>query len=149
MRHKVEARMSVSADTAFAYLSDAHNLVHWTFGAMRPLEVHRDRCRSRSLLTGAMLDIAIAALPEERAVEFRSWHQDRAHALIIRAIVTPSDERMCTICLEVLRPPDLEDEEWRLTCLAHELEIHILRNRLETRCEAEDACPQPHGASGL
>ena len=142
VRHRVEARMLVSADTALAYLADAHNLVQWTFGAMQPVDVHHDRCRSHSLLSGVLLDIALVVLPEERAVEFRSWHQDRPHALIIRAFVTPSEEHMCTICLEVIRPPELTDEDWKLTCLAHELEIHILRNRLE-------ALREPAGASRL
>lgn len=142
IRYKVEARMLVSADTALAYLADAHNLVQWTFGAMQAIDVHHDRCRSHSLLSGALLDIALVVMPEERAVEFKSWRQDRTHALIIRAFVTPSSEHACTICLEVIRPPQMTDEEWRLTCLAHELEIHILRNRLETLQRKGEVSPQ-------
>lgn len=148
MRHEVEARMLVGADTALAYLADAHNLVQWTFGAMQPIDVRHDRCRSHSLLSGALLDIALVALPEERAVEYRSWRQDRPHALIIRAFVTPSDGEVCTIRLEVIRPPELADEDWRLICLAHELEIHILRNRLEA-LRAQGAASPLQDATGF
>ncbi|MDR3511430.1 MAG: SRPBCC family protein [Caulobacteraceae bacterium] len=138
MRHQVGVDIAADPDAAFAYLSDARNLVSWAFGAMQPLELTRDRCLSRSLVNGAQVEITPRPIPGRREVEFDSWNAGRSDCLVIRASVRPAPSG-CRVTLSAERPQGADDEDWRLICAAHEIEARILRTRLEAEARATAA----------
>jgi len=129
----------VAPRLALSYLSDARNLPEWSFGAMQPTDLTQARCVGRHLLDDALVEISVAAGADGRTVEFHCAKSGRSGPLLITAKVTRASAGGCRIALIAERIAELDAADWRLLRSSHEVEIRILRTRLEARAAGGQA----------
>jgi hypothetical protein len=134
--HAASAEVAVSAETAFAYLSDGLRQGEWTLGSWNREQIGEQLFRGTSLFTGAETFVRITADPEHLLVDYevgaapdQLFRVNSARAVPGPAVGRP--EGTCVIALMKWRLPTEDDEQWRRGCVTFETEIHMIKGRLE------------------
>jgi hypothetical protein len=134
--HAASAEVAVSAETAFAYLSDGLRQGEWTLGSWNREQIGEQLFRGTSLFTGAETFVRISADPEHLLVDYevgtapdQLFRVNSARAVPGPVVGRP--EGTCVIALMKWRLPTEDDEQWRRGCVTFETEIHMIKGRLE------------------
>ena len=133
--HVTSIRIAAPVEAAFAFMSDARNISEWALGALHPVEAKPDAYIGNSMIDGQRVFVQVAAEPMLKHVEFRTgsgW--DRLEQLILCRIVDDRAEDgrdACILSLATQRLPSLPAQRWQQLCASHELEMFIIKNRIE------------------
>lgn len=134
--HSSTCQVLAPARQAFNYLSDGVAQGDWTLGSMNRRKLEDNLFSGKSIFTGAELYIRIDA-DLERLVIF--YHvgpdpanlQPRNFIRVVPGQVVGEEEDTCLVTLLSWRSKTASDEQWKLTCVSHETEMTIIKNRIE------------------
>jgi len=134
--HAASAEVAVSAETAFAYLSDGLRQGEWTLGSWNREQIGDRLFKGKSLFTGTETFVRISADPEQLLVDYEvGTAPDKLFRVnSARAVPGPVVDRpdgTCVIALMKWRLPTEDDEQWRRGCVTFETEIQMIKGRLE------------------
>jgi len=137
LAHCAATLSAAPAEVAFAYLAEASNLGSWALGCWGATAVSEGLVRGRSLYDGRETVVRAVPDPERLAVDFEVG--DEASRLVrrIMARVVPgseigSDPGHSLVILLAWRPAGMDDERWHRLVSSHEVEILLLRCRIES-----------------
>ncbi|NKB36826.1 MAG: hypothetical protein GKR93_06590 [Gammaproteobacteria bacterium] len=136
--HSSSIEVNVDTDTAFKYLSDGVAQGDWTLGSMQRKKVRDNTYSGVSLFNGDELFIQIEADLEKLIIYYHVGMdlenlQPRNVVRIVPGPVIGRDETVCLITLLSWRNAAADDAKWKLTCVSHETEMYIIKNRLESQ----------------
>lgn len=134
--HSSSIEVNAPAEVAFNYLSDGVAQGDWTLGSMQRKQLDADLFSGVSIFNGNELFIRIDA---DRARLMVFYHvgtdrknlQPRNVVRVIPGTVIGKTEAVCLVTLLSWRDSTAGDEKWKLTCVSHETEMFIIRNRIE------------------
>jgi hypothetical protein len=134
--HGASAEVAVSAETAFAYLADGLKQSDWALGSWEREQIGERLFRGVSLFDGSETLVRISANPGALLVDYEVGPSLEALLRVNSARVVPGAllgraGEGCVVTLMKWRTPSQGDAEWRRACLTFEVEIHMIKGRLE------------------
>jgi hypothetical protein len=141
--HVATIRVDAAADDAFAYMKDTRNISEWALGALYPVEVTPETYVGDSMVDGQRVFIKVENDPQQKHIHFRTgpgW--DRLEQQILCRIVKGDDanggEGSSVLSLSAHRAAAMPLPRWQQLCASHEVEMFILKNRIETKRQERD-----------
>jgi hypothetical protein len=134
--HSSSCRVDVNAQLAFDYLSDGVAQGDWTLGSMNRKKIGDDLYSGISIFNGAELYIRIDADPSRFCIYYhvgldQDNLQPRNMVRVLPGSVLDRTDDECLVTLLTWRSSSADDDKWKLTCVSHETEMFIIKNRLE------------------
>ena len=134
--HTSTIQVSVRAKSAFDYLSDGVAQGDWTLGSMERRQIDDYLFSGTSIFSGAELFIKIDADPSRLIIYYHVGLdmdnlQPRNMVRVIPGAVLGKTDEVCLFTLLTWRSDNVDDDKWKLTCVSHETEMFIIKNRLE------------------
>lgn len=139
--HSSTIEVNAPASIAFGYLSDGMSQGDWTLGSMERRKLEENLYSGISLFDGAELFIRIDADAERLMIYYHVGGdvdnlQPRNLVRIVPGAVVGKKENTCLVTLLTWRSALVDDARWKLTCVSHETEMFIIKNRLEKLASA-------------
>ena len=134
--HSSTIEINAPAGIAFDYLSDGVAQGDWTLGSMERRKLEKNLYRGRSLFDGAELFIRIDADADRLMIHYHVGGdmdnlQPRNLVRVVPGAVVGKQDNICLVTLLTWRSAQADDAKWKLTCVSHETEMFIIKNRLE------------------
>lgn len=134
--HSSTCQVNVQARAAFDYLSDGVAQGDWTLGSMQRRKIGNDLYSGISLFSGAELFVRIDADPDRLVIFYHVGTdidnlQPRNVVRVIPGSVVDKTDDECLVTLLSWRSASADDDRWKLTCVSHETEMFIIKDRLE------------------
>jgi hypothetical protein len=134
--HTSTIQVNVRAKSAFDYLSDGVAQGDWTLGSMERRQIDDDLFSGTSIFSGAELFIKIDTDPSRLIIYYHvglemDKLQPRNMVRVIPGSVLGKTDDVCLVTLLTWRSDNVDDDKWKLTCVSHETEMFIIKNRLE------------------
>jgi hypothetical protein len=134
--HTSTIQVNVRAKSAFDYLSDGVAQGDWTLGSMERRQIDDDLFSGTSIFGGTELFIKIDADPSRLIIYYHvglemDKLQPRNMVRVIPGPVLGKTDDVCLVTLLTWRSENVDDDKWKLTCVSHETEMFIIKNRLE------------------
>ena len=139
--HSSSCRVKVNALVAFNYLSDGVAQGDWTLGSMNRRKIGDNLFGGISMFNQAELFIKIEADPEKLVIFYHVGMQPeklqpRNVVRVVPGAVIDNNDDECVVTLLTWRSDNVDDDRWKLTCVSHETEMYIIKNRLEQSVKA-------------
>lgn len=139
--HSSSCAINAPAEQAFAYLSDGVAQGEWALGSMEREKIGENLYSGSSIFDGAKLFIRIDADAAHGMIFYHVGREPDALQArnVVRVIAGPVLGRSvneCVVTLLTWRSAQVDDERWKLTCVSHETEMFIIKNRVEARASA-------------
>jgi hypothetical protein len=137
LSHSVTALVEASAELTFALLADPVQVGQWALSSMQaePADVP-GVYRGRSLFDGTRNHFAVTPHPQLLLVEYsvgpRESLAPRIRAQVIRAENVGLEATHCYLTLTAWRPADMPTARWSRLCAAHNVEIWLIKEQVET-----------------
>ena len=134
--HSSTCEVMVPAMQAFNYMSDGVAQGDWTLGSMERRKLEEHLYTGKSIFNHAQLYIRIDADPERLVILYhvgrdKAALEPRNFVRIVPGPVIGAAEDSCLVTLLSWRHKTADDDQWKLTCVSHETEMYIIKNRLE------------------
>ncbi len=134
--HSSTIEVKAPVEIAFEYLSDGVAQGDWTLGSMNRRKLSDNLYSGTSIFNGAELYVRIDKDPERGMIYYHVGPdpenlQPRNVIRIVPGEVVGADSDSCLVTLLSWRNLQADDEKWKLTCVSHETEMPIIRDRLE------------------
>jgi hypothetical protein len=134
--HSSSCQVQVKAQLAFDYLSDGVAQGDWTLGSMERKKIGDNLYSGISIFNGAELYIRIDADPSNFCIYYyvgveKNNLQPRNMVRVLPGSVLDRSDDECLVTLLTWRSANADDDKWKLTCVSHETEMFIIKNRLE------------------
>ena len=135
--HMTSVVIDITADTAFAYLSNPSNLQHWSFGTWETRELKDDLIEGVSLFDGSKVLVSIDADSQRYSIDFLLGSDSETLVPRISARTVPGThvglaQDQCVLSLIAWRTEEMNDMRWRRLVASHELEVMLIKARLES-----------------
>lgn len=135
--HCVATRLAVPAGFAFAFLADPLRLGRWSLGCMETEATATPGVYTGvSLFDGSRGCFAVDADPERGLIDYRVGPADRLVRRISARVVAGADagltDAACLAILTAWRVQGMEDSRWQRLSAAHEAEIWLIKEQVET-----------------
>lgn len=131
--HLASRRVGVSAQAAFAFMSDPSLLGQWSLGcfAARPAGGDDGARQGVSLFGTGGAHVRIEPLPDLAMIRY--WVGEPG-ALVprISAFVSPFSDDECVVSMLALRTAEMGDQRWASLCRTHETELDLIKSQMET-----------------
>jgi hypothetical protein len=133
--HCTAAVCDVRPDVAYAFLADPASLGTWALGCWDATPVGEDGARGTSLFDGEECVVRLIPAPEVGLVDYVVGGEQaalpRISARVVPAVVVGGSDDQCVVTLLAYRTVDMTPERWARLGATHEVEIHLLKARLE------------------
>jgi hypothetical protein len=134
--HVATVEVSVSAETAFAYMSDGLRQGEWALGSWGRERLKPGLFRGRSLFDGSETYVRITAYPEVLTIDYEVGPSESAMLRVNSARIVPGpiigrSAEVCLISLMKWRTPSQDAEAWHRACVTFDTEVHMIKGRLE------------------
>jgi hypothetical protein len=136
LSHCATAPCNAAAETAYAFLADAAKLGTWALGSWATQPLNGGVVRGTSLFDASQVYVRADGDPERLSVDFAVGDDPGTLVRRIAARVVPGptlglDDRRCVVTLLAWRTADMSDERWHRLSASHDVEILLLRARIE------------------
>ncbi len=134
--HAASALVAVPAEVAFAYVADGLRQSQWALGSWEREQIGEDIFRGRSLFDDSVTYVRIDARTDLLLVDyFVGPAPDRLlrvnSARVVPGALIGQDADRCVVTLMKWRTQAQTEDEWRQAVATFDLEIMIIRRRLE------------------
>lgn len=134
--HSSSIEVQVPVMIAFDYLSDGVAQGDWTLGSMQREKLEENLYSGVSMFDGAKLIIRINADRENHVIYYHVGPdvdklQPRNMVRILDGDMIGKEEGSCLVTLLSWRNHAADEQRWKMTCVSHETEMFIIKNRLE------------------
>jgi hypothetical protein len=131
--HTATATIGVTAEEAFAFMTDGHCVGRWALGSFGTEALGDGIFVGHSLFDGKALYLRCEGNPSGLAVTYHVGSQPDRLTPRISARVTRSEaaREQCQVALIAKRTPEMTDERWRNLTVVHETEILLIKALLE------------------
>jgi hypothetical protein len=134
--HSSTVQIKATTEVAFNYLSDGVAQGDWALGSMRRERIGDHLYSGTSIFNGAQLLVRIDADKERLMIYYHVGAeidslQPRNIVRIVPGEVVGKDESTCLVTLLSWRNYQTDEDRWKLTCLSHETEMFIIKDRIE------------------
>ncbi len=136
--HSSTCEVQATAEQAFEYLIDGLAQGEWTLGSMERRRLDDNLYVGISIFDKVELYVRIDA-DADRLIIFYHVGTDIAQLQprnVIRIVPGPvigKADNECLVTLLSWRNAGVSDDRWKLTCVSHETEMFIIKNRIEQR----------------
>ncbi len=136
--HSSSCEIRACAQEAFDYLSDGAAQGEWALGSMKRRRIDTNLYSGISIFDNAKLYVRIDA-DADRFIIFYHVGQDvsrlqpRNVIRIVPGSVIGMTDEICLVTLLSWRDAGVDENRWKLTCVSHETEMFIIKNRIEQR----------------
>ena len=135
--HSSSIVVNVDPLAAFNYLSDGVAQGDWALGSMERKRLEENLYSGISIFTGDELFIRIEADQDKLVIYYHvgialDKLQPRNVVRILPGAVIDKSDDCCLVTLLSWRSDAADDDRWKLTCVSHETEMFIIKNRLES-----------------
>ncbi len=135
--HSSTCEVAAATSYAFEYLSDGVAQGDWTLGSMERRKIGENLYSGTSIFNQVELFVRIDADPERLMIFYHvgtdvSQLQPRNVIRIVPGSVIGKTDELCLVTLLSWRDANVDDDRWKLTCVSHETEMFIIKNRIET-----------------
>jgi hypothetical protein len=134
--HAASALVAVPAEVAFSYVADGLRQSQWALGSWEREEVGEGLFRGRSLFDDSLTYVRIDARTDLLLVDYLVGPAPDRLLRVNSARVVPGaligrDADRCVVTLMKWRTGTQTDDDWRQAVTTFDLEIMIIRRRLE------------------
>ncbi len=138
LSHVATALIEVPAEAAFSFLIDPLALGEWSLGCMRTQPTDRAGVYTGwSLFDGSQAFFEIVADADRLLIDYHVGTPEkrapRISARVVRGPVCGLTEAQCYASLVAWRPQGMAADRWARLCSAHETEIWLIKEQIETR----------------
>ena len=136
--HSSTCEVQAKAMDAFDYLSDGVAQGEWTLGSMERRKIGDDLYCGKSIFDNVELYVRIDADAQRLMIFYHvgtdvSQLQPRNVVRIVPGSVVGKTDEECLVTLLSWRNATASNERWKMTCVSHETEMFIIKNRIEQR----------------
>lgn len=144
LSHCVTTLCDVPAEHAFAFLADPSMLGSWALGCWDAVPIDAETVRGASLFDRSSSVVQIAGRADQLTVDYlvEDDHGLRASRICARVVPGPAVGRgaeQCLITVLAWRTMAMTDERWACLVASHDVEILLLKERVETATHGGDA----------
>lgn len=137
----VTAEVAVPARFAFDYLADIGKLPEWAVGLVRPQPVDGKTMTGEALFDGSKFAVRLDVDSTRLMVDYLIGPKVEAAVMRNSARVVPGEnfdrgDQVCLVTLAAWRSAKAENRRWQRASALHDVEIHLIRERLETAWKA-------------
>lgn len=134
--HSSTCEVQATTNIAFDYLSDGVAQGEWTLGSMERRKIGDNLYSGVSIFDEVELFVRIDADADRLMIFYhvgtdKSQLQPRNVIRIIPGSVINKTDDICLVTLLSWRSANVDDDRWKLTCVSHETEMFIIKNRIE------------------
>jgi hypothetical protein len=134
--HSSTTAVNAPCSVAFDYLSDGVAQGDWTLGSMERKKIGDHLYSGISIFNGAELYVRIDADPARLMIYYHVGTdvedlQPRNVVRVLPGAVIGENNDTCLVTLLSWRNALADDVKWKLTCVSHETEMFIIKNRIE------------------
>lgn len=136
LTHTISIELAVTAETAFAFMSDPAKLDRWSFGTWRTVLHEGGLVEGRAIFDDAVTWVRIDADAGRGVIDYHLGKSREALSPRIMARIVPGDRlelgaKACVLTLVAWRLRGMNDERWRRLTAAHEFEIVLIKSLIE------------------
>ena len=140
--HSSSIEVQAPVETVFDYLSDGVAQGDWTLGSMQRRKLEDNLYTGVSIFNGAEIMIRIDADRDNLVIYYHVGPeigklQPRNMVRILTGDMIGKDNDTCLVTLLSWRNHATDEQGWKLTCISHETEMFIIKNRLENMSETK------------
>jgi hypothetical protein len=140
--HSVSIVLAVDADTAFEFMASGMNQTYWALGSWARVDEGDGVVSGTSLFDGSKLYIDIKADPKLRLIDYYVGVEKEALHHGVEGRVMAGEPLghgpgSCVVTLTVWRGAADTDASWQRTCRAFEIEVYLIKGRLEHGVDAQ------------
>jgi len=134
--HTSSIEVNVPAQTALDYMSNGIRQGEWTFGSWDRRHVRENLFVGTSLFDGNETYVRITVDEAHMIVHYHLGDDTenmvpRNMARIVPGSMIGKDDDTCIVSIISWRHAFMSEDRWRQLCLSHEVQMYIIKNRLE------------------
>ena len=134
--HTSSIEVAVPATAAFDYMADGLAQGEWTFGSWDRRHLGENLYAGTSLFDGKETLVRIVPDPDMLIVHYYLGADadamvPRNMARIIPGSMIGKDDSCSVVTIVSWRHAFMEDDRWHQLCQSHEVQMYIIKNRLE------------------
>jgi hypothetical protein len=139
--HTASVVLAVDADTAFEFMASGMNQTYWALGSWARVDEGDGVVSGTSLWDGSKRYIRVEADPKLRLVDYYTGATRDALKHGVQARILPGEPLghpagSSVLTLTACRGAGHSDESWRRTYHAFQVEVHLIKGRLEHGVDA-------------
>ena len=136
LTHTISIELSVSAETAFAFMADPAKLDRWSFGTWKTILHEGGLIEGHSIFDGAVTWVRIDADPSRGIIDYHLGKERGSLTPRIMARIVPGErmalgDKASVLTLVAWRVRGMSDERWRRLTASHEFEIVLIKSLIE------------------
>jgi hypothetical protein len=134
--HAVSIELAVTADRAFAFMSDPRAMDRWSFGTWK-IQVHvGGLVEGSSIFDGSTTWVKIDADKKRGIIDYHLGKEASALTPRIMARVIPGEHLdlggdSCVLTMVAWRTRNMPDDRWKRLVASHEFEVFLLKSLIE------------------
>jgi hypothetical protein len=126
----------VTADRAFAFMSDPQAMDRWSFGTWKTVLHEGGLVEGSSIFDGSTTWVKIDADKARGVIDYHLGKEREALTPRIMARVIPGDHLdlgagTCVLTMIAWRTRNMPDERWKRLVASHEFEVFLLKSLIE------------------
>jgi hypothetical protein len=132
----VSIELAVTADRAFAFMSDPQAMDRWSFGTWKTVLHEGGLVEGSSIFDGSTTWVKIDADKARGVIDYHLGKEREALTPRIMARVIPGDRLdlgagTCVLTMIAWRTRNMPDERWKRLVASHEFEVFLLKSLIE------------------
>lgn len=137
LSHIATAKIGVSPDAAFEFLTDPIQLGRWSLGCLNTEQSSIPNVyKGRSLFDGSAAFFEIKSNRSSWGIVYHVGNEEKRIPRIAAQVIPPEvcglPEHQCLVSLIAWRTATMTVERWDRLCATHETEILLIRDQCET-----------------
>ena len=136
MTHVVSIELAVTADRAFAFMSDPKALDRWSFGTWKTVLHEGGLVEGSAIFDGSVTWVKIDADRARGVIDFHLGKDRDALTPRIMARIVPGERldlgaNNCVLTMVAWRTRNMSDERWQRLVASHEFEVFLIKSLVE------------------
>ncbi|MBM3533048.1 MAG: hypothetical protein FJX60_08450 [Alphaproteobacteria bacterium] len=134
--HAVSIELAVTAERAFAFMSDPKAMDRWSFGTWKIVLHEGGLVEGSSIFDGSVTWVRIDADKQRGVIDYHLGKEPSALTPRIMARVIPGDRldigaEKCVLSMIAWRTKSMPEERWKRLVASHEFEVFLLKSLIE------------------
>jgi len=134
--HAVSIELAVTAERAFAFMTDPKAMDRWSFGTWKTVLHEGGLVEGSSIFDGSVTWVRIDGDRDRGVIDYHLGKERDSLTPRIMARVIPGDRLdlgadRCVLSMIAWRTRTMADERWKRLVASHEFEVFLLKSLIE------------------